>query len=320
MDLNVMCAHVKDSTVRDFFQTINVHLRHYETIPCVFRECTFQTNIYSTFNTHRNRKHNQYSLKDFKANVLDTSTQLDQSDNSEDVPTGSEDINPEHETLTSDEAAELHLPHIIEEKTACILLKLENIIHIPKAVVDEVLSELHFILSKLAVPVTKATVLDVVQRYKLPVEESVADELAAVLCKTNPLALAIAKDGPLATAYKRTQFYISHFGVIQPVEYILDAQRNRSFQYIPLLQSLQQLLSHEDVSEHLKIQNTQDQILASFQEYRTARDGQYFKQNHFLSSEGLRIALNLYVDDFEICNPLGTSRKKQTLRCLLGFG
>ena len=187
---------------------------------------------------------------------------------------------------------------LLRKKTACILLKLENIIHIPKAVVDEVLSELHFILSKLAVPVTKATVLDVVQRYKLPVEESVADELAAVLCKTNPLALAIAKDGPLATAYKRTQFYISHFGVIQPVEYILDAQRNRSFQYIPLLQSLQQLLSHEDVSEHLKIQNTQDQILASFQEYRTA---------------GLRIALNLYVDDFEICNPLGTSRKKHKL-------
>ena len=108
---------------------------------------------------------------------------LDQSDKSEDVPTGSEDINPEHETLTSDEAAELHLPHIIEEKTACILLKLENIIHIPKAVVDEVLSELHFIPSKLTVPVTKATVLDVVQSYKLPVEESVADELAAVLCK-----------------------------------------------------------------------------------------------------------------------------------------
>jgi hypothetical protein len=41
---------------------------------------------------------------------------LDQSDKSEDVPTGSEDINPEHETLTSDEAAELHLPHVIEEK------------------------------------------------------------------------------------------------------------------------------------------------------------------------------------------------------------
>ena len=98
---------------------------------------------------------------------------------------------------------------LLRKKTARILLKFENIIHIPKAVVDEVLSELHFIPSKLTVPVTKATVLDVVQSYKLPVEESVADELAAVLCKTNPLALAIAKDGPLATAYKRTVLYLS---------------------------------------------------------------------------------------------------------------
>lgn len=59
--------------------------------------------------------------------------------------------------------------------------------------------------------------------------------------------------------------------------------------------------------------NTQDHPLAHLQEYRTVRDGEYCKQNCFLSSEDLRIALNLYVDDFEICEPLGTSRKKHKL-------
>lgn len=49
------------------------------------------------------------------------------------------------------------------------------------------------------------------------------------------------------------------------------------------------------------------------QEYRTIRDGEYYKQNPFRYGEGLRIAVNLYVDDFEICNPLGTSRKKHKL-------
>ena len=133
---------------------------------------------------------------------------------------------------------------------------MENIVHIPKAVIDEVLSELHYILSTASLPVTKAIVSDVFQSHKLHVEESVVDELSTVLCKSNPLGIAIAKDGPLATAYKRTQYYTSHFGVLEPVEYILDAQRNRTFQYIPLLQSLQRLLSHKGVLEHLE---TQDQ-------------------------------------------------------------
>lgn len=36
----------------------------------------------------------------------------------------------------------------------------------------------------------------------------------------------------------------------------------------------------------------------------------FFKKNLLLSREELSIAIGLYVDDFEICNPLGTSRKK----------
>ncbi len=96
-----VCSCRELATERDFFQHINRHLRHYETVPCVFQGCTFQTNVYSTFNTHKSRKHNQHSLTDFKAHVLSTSTQLDQSDNSVDVPTESLNINHDNVTLNS---------------------------------------------------------------------------------------------------------------------------------------------------------------------------------------------------------------------------
>lgn len=39
----------------------------------------------------------------------------------------------------------------------------------------------------------------------------------------------------------------------------------------------------------------------------------YYKNNPFLSGEDLRISLCLYIDNFEVCNPLGTSRKKHKL-------
>lgn len=141
------------------------------------------------------------------------------------------------------------------------------------------------------------------QSHNLQVEESVLDEVSTVPWKSNLLAIA--------TAYKHAQYYISHFGVVEPIEYILDAKRNRTFQYIPILQSLQHLLSHKGVLEHLQTQ--QNQLLSGHQEYRTIRDGEYYKQNPFLSNEVLRLAVNLHVDYFKICNPLGISQKKQKL-------
>ena len=34
------------------------------------------------------------------------------------------------------------------------------------------------------------------------------------------------------------------------------------------------------------------------------------RENSFLPGDELKLPLNLYIDDFEVCNPLGTSRKK----------
>lgn len=43
--------------------------------------------------------------------------------------------------------------------------------------------------------------------------------------------------------------------------------------------------------------------------YQTFRDGSHY-QNKFFSVEENRVSLILYIDDFEVCNPLGTSQKK----------
>lgn len=37
---------------------------------CLFKNCSFSTSIYSTFATHKHRKHNNHSLEDFKMEVL----------------------------------------------------------------------------------------------------------------------------------------------------------------------------------------------------------------------------------------------------------
>ena len=43
--------------------------------------------------------------------------------------------------------------------------------------------------------------------------------------------------------------------------------------------------------------------------FKTFQDGNYFKQNELFGEQELFISLGLHIDDFELCNPLGTSKK-----------
>lgn len=43
--------------------------------------------------------------------------------------------------------------------------------------------------------------------------------------------------------------------------------------------------------------------------FKSSQDGKYYKENKLLGEQNTCISLGLYIDDFEVCNPLGTSRK-----------
>lgn len=134
---------------------------------------------------------------------------------------------------------------------ASLLLKLEINSHVPSSALDEFLEELHFIFTSAVVPISNSTAAEVFKKYDLHVDQLIIDKLIIAISTNNPLVTAIAKDGPLASAYKRKQFYKEHFKVVEPVEYVLDARSKKTFQYVPLLQSLQQLLSRNDIVDKI---------------------------------------------------------------------
>lgn len=70
-------------------------------------------------------------------------------------------------------------------------------------------------------------------------------------------------------------------------------------------------MSRNDIVE--KIVDTHAQPTVDTQEFLSSRDGIHYKNNSFFSCGDLRISIWLYIDDFELCNPLGTSRKKHKL-------
>lgn len=144
------CGCKELSTEKEYFAHVNNHLKQYETITCMFKGCMFETNIHG----HKNRKHNPHTLNDFKAGVVKLTVQSDESGTPvDDSLSSSADI--DFATLSdadSEKDTSEHLPKIVEQKIASILLKLESIFYFPSKAIDELLEELHFLLSTVYVP------------------------------------------------------------------------------------------------------------------------------------------------------------------------
>jgi hypothetical protein len=71
---------------------------------------------------------------------------------------------------------------------------------------------------------------------------------------------------------------------------------------------LQALLNNQEILD--KVLHAE---VMSPEGYYSFRDGSHFKENVVLNVEECRIALGLYIDEFEVANPIGTSKKKHKL-------
>ena len=65
-----LCPGSVYSSSREYYSHISTHLKRYETVTCMFENCSFQTNIYTTFTSHKSRKHGTCTVKDFKVGVV----------------------------------------------------------------------------------------------------------------------------------------------------------------------------------------------------------------------------------------------------------
>lgn len=107
---------------------------------------------------------------------------------------------------------------------------------------------------------------------------------------------------------KRRAVYVKkEFPLVMPIEYVIE-KGQKSLVYVPLQHMLQKRLNKtvildKAMSEEVHVSN----------EYRSYADGDHFKENCLLSGDKFTIALILYLDDFKVANPLGTSKQKHKM-------
>ena len=313
-----VCEKNDITTEKTFFEHLHKHLKNNETVVCAFHGCSFTTNVSGTFRSHKSRTHTPHTLADFKIKIVQhpgCHTDVGSQDTCFPRELHVEDVEEGEDLYAEDNSEDLHVnrsTQAIERTFAALLLKLENILHVSSKAVDELVTELEFIITSVSTLDIQGILEETLKKHNCNIDKAVIEELANSVNATNPIITAIGKDGPLATAYKRKEYYRKHFSVVQPVEYILNAKENITYQYVPILQSLQQVLNvNEILDKVLNIDESgQNEAVDDMPQYKSFRDGNFFKENRLLSGEEFQIFVGLYVDDFEVCNPLGTSKKK----------
>lgn len=113
--------------------------------------------------------------------------------------------------------------------------------------------------------------------------------------------------GQLSTSKLRKKYIKNNLPYVEPCEYTLGYRdgKARTFAYTPILSVLRQLLRKVDVLNLiLSVDGKENQA-----EFSSYLDGSFFRENVFLQENNVSLLIGLYQDDFELSNPLGTSKK-----------
>jgi len=112
----------------------------------------------------------------------------------------------------------------------------------------------------------------------------------------------------------------SMLNLIEPEEVVLgfDAVtgKKEAYHYVPVLKTVKHYLEHEDVwrvvcENSAKLRN--ERLVTDY------TDGEAFITHQFFSANPNAIRIHGYADEFEVCNPLGSSRLKHKLTGLYYF-
>lgn len=117
-------------------------------------------------------------------------------------------------------------------------------------------------------------------------------------------------NGLLRSNVVREKFYKDNHNYVAPVKISLENDNMTSFfYYIPILESINMLLKNPKILEQclLDHSSTNNDLLCDIV------DGRSYRRNNFWKENKNALKLILYQDAFEVCNPLGSARKKHKI-------
>lgn len=305
-----LCEFKEPCTESEFFTHLRQHLKRNEKVQCPFNDCNFESRIYSTFNAHKFKEHQLSSQRKLKPSIAVEIQNL-----AAELPQDVAQNTSYHESMDSTEFGENekddqtqnldHLQNQLERNLGLLFLKMQTILHISDSAVQEVIQQINqiFLLSK---PLLCNAIQQILDQHGVSDNSSVLRDIVKAVTENNLILKMTDSGEPLSTVGKRASYFQKEFPIVVPTEYKL-GKDSQSFAYVPILNMLQVLLNRTDVFE---------KVLAPFENangINSYKDSTNYRENDFLVAGTFRILLTMYTDEFEIANPLGTSKKKHKM-------
>ena len=194
------------------------------------------------------------------------------------------------------------MPNIFHKQFTLLMLRAREIYILP-AVVQSDLAE--SVISMLSACLTNYKELVC---WQLSVSGVVLDGDAwSEILSVDRLFDSVARD---SSSEYMLMNYLKRSGlIVEPSEYQVPNVIGGTFYYVPILHVLEKLLSHGDIDQHLY-----EQTCSSSKQEKTVLesicDAEVYGTDTFFLENPDAVAINLYVDEVELCNPLGSKRGK----------
>lgn len=299
------CVH-ESTNLNLLISHYNQHINLNEIVSCPIQDCSKSYSIYSSLRSHVSRYHSgSCELKDvILKNSDQNSFSLASTDDNNDTATNTASVSSIANSFSGDENISYK---DIEYKSALLLLKLLARYNLCTAGLQDVVQGIYG-LGSLFSSCFESAILKILGKHNVNIDEALK-EVVSYFDIDNSSFLT-----NLGTNFKRMKYFKDNFGLVEPQEIYLgknSKRQDRSFQYIPILDNLRQILKHDDVCRQIFTLPQQSPGI-----YSDFTDGLFYKENVIFKIVDINsppLSLILYFDEFEIVNPIGAFRKKHKI-------
>jgi len=294
---------------------LRIHVRRSEMVSCPVVDCHFKTNVLGTFWSHYSKKHALLTYSSIRDEIRCPSATVNSNNanENEDMEVEEDTSEAELESLgtvsapvTADYSDEI-TPFDIERELALFFLKLETVYGISRSAIQNLISDLNR-MNEMSLCFVKTKIGALFESHNCT--ESLKKELLDILQHGSTFGSLTESHCLLSTHWRRDKFIHLNHPIVDPVEYSLGsiAGNRCTFAYVPFLDVLRSILKIPQVLKYVLEKPT-----VTANEYTSYRSGQFFQNNGLFGTEIFSLQIGFYYDEFEIANPLGTSKGKYKL-------
>lgn len=306
-----MCKKVCDG-LKDLLGHLRKHIGEDTSIECPFNQCSQIFSKKKTFSAHISRYHRYHTVEHLPSGMLCSSS----SDFFNATPSSQEfSSSTANDVCDLDESTveifQADNYELFIRNCALFYLKLQSKCLLPSSVIQYIVQEfqnIHTIGFSYCLEKLTASL----KHFDIP-EPKIRE---IVSCIQDSDIFTKVNSGPLRSDFSRTTFYKEKFSYVEPQPHYLGRNNQNKeclYYYVPVRETLKCLFRDQSVYNEYKLTSVYVSKETSDSHFRDITDGLAFKGNELFKNEPNALRIMLYQDSFEVCNPLGASKKKHKI-------